>query len=240
MIPRSIDRVLSDWPGAIGTRYRAYRVWRWGDPYVRLVPLLADRLRLAVDVGAHQGDYTYFMRRHAASCVAFEANPRLAAELRRRFGRLGVDIRAEAVSDHEGVAELRIPRAQDGANLGRATIENGNRLAGDFVAIERVPVRTVRLDDAITRPVGLIKVDVEGHEMAVLRGARRILDHDRPNLILELEDRHTPGIVAAACEYLAGFGYRGAYLHEGKLTPLPADAAPPAGLWNYVFTPVRV
>lgn len=235
MIPRSIDRLLSAFPGAIGAHYCAYKAYRWGDPYLRLVSLLADRARLSVDIGAHEGDYTYFMRRHSAGCIAYECNPRLAQLLRRRFGR-SVDIRSDAVSDREGFAELRIPRSPAGENPGRATIEESNPLAGDFTGIERVRVRTVRLDDAITQAVGLIKVDVEGHEMAVLHGAERILERDRPNLILELEDRHTPGIVAAAFGYLARFGYQGTYLQGEKLVPAPADGAALAGLWNYVFT----
>lgn len=131
MISRKIDHILSNTPGEIGACYCAYKAWRWGDPYVRLVARLADRSRLAVDIGAHEGDYTYFMRRHAARCVAFEANPRLAEQLRRRFGA-SVDIHAVAISDHEGETELRIPHTKDSANLGRATIEESNQLAGDF------------------------------------------------------------------------------------------------------------
>ena len=77
MIPRSIDRILSAFPGAIGAHYCGYKAYRWGDPYLRLVSLLADRSRLSVDIGAHEGDYAYFMRRHSAGCIAYECNPRL-------------------------------------------------------------------------------------------------------------------------------------------------------------------
>src|SRR5260221_9656663 len=87
VIPRFFDRILSDAPGAVGAYYNAYKTYRWGDPYLRLIASLADRSRLAVDVGAHLGDYTFFMRRHAAGCVAFECNPALVSHLRRRFGK---------------------------------------------------------------------------------------------------------------------------------------------------------
>jgi len=233
MIPRVLDRMLLDAPGAVGAYYSAYKTYRWGDPYVRLIASLADPTRLAIDVGAHLGDYTFFMRRHSAGCIAFECNPELAKHLRRRFGQ-SVDIRPDAVSDTEGMAELRIPQSDAGTGLGRATIEARNQLSG-FSDFNLVTVHTVRLDDVIDRPVGLIKVDVEGHEMAVLRGATRILKLDRPNLILELEDRHAPGCVTAAFEFLSGFGYGGAYLQGGTLVQIQPSGPFGEGLWNYVF-----
>ena len=231
MIPQFLDRVLSDAPGAIGAYYSAYKAYRWGDPYVRLIASLADRSRLAIDVGAHVGEYTFFMRRHAAGCIAFECNPVLVNHLTRRFGH-SVDIRSDAVSDRDGTTVLRIPQSERGTGLGRATIEASNPLSGKFSGINLLTVHTVRLDDAIDRPVGLIKIDVEGHELAVLRGATRILAQDRPNLLLELEERHSPGCVPAAFDFLRGFGYHGSCLKDGRLVPARPDSQ---GMWNCVF-----
>ncbi len=236
MIPSSIDRVLADAPGAIGAYYNAYKTYRWGDPYLRLIASLADRSRLAVDIGAHLGDYTFFMRRHADACVAFECNPALVAHLRRRFGQ-SVDIRPDAVSDKAGAAVLRIPRSDNHLGLGRATIEANNAL-NEFSGFDVVNVSTVRLDDVIRQPVGLIKIDVEGHEMAVLRGATRILQKDHPNLVMEIEERHAPGCVEAAFAFLGELGYRGFFLRDGKLVPVLPEHRNGNGLWNYVFQPV--
>ncbi len=231
MLPRRIDRILSAVPGSLGACYNAYKAYRWGDPYLRLIKTLSDPSRLAVDVGAHLGDYTFFMRRYSAGCVAFECNPALVSHLGRRFGPT-VEIRPDAVSDHDGTAEFRIPQSEIG--LGRATIEPRNALS-EFSRINSVIVRTVRLDDVIDRAVGLIKVDVEGHEMAVLQGARRILKQDRPNLVLEIEERHVPGCVAATFDFLGDLGYRGAYLRDGRLVPAQPSELLGQGLWNYVF-----
>ncbi|MDE2200307.1 MAG: FkbM family methyltransferase [Rhodospirillales bacterium] len=233
MIPRFMDRLLSDASGPVGTWYGAYKAYRWGDPYIRLVASLADRARLAIDVGAHLGDYTFFMRRHAAGCVAFECNPALVAHLRRRFAG-SIDLRADAVSSQAGTATLRIPREVD-TGLGRATIESANPLDRDFSGFDLVTVRTVTLDEAVNRPVGLIKIDVEGHEMAVLHGAARILRDDKPNLIVELEDRHAPGCTAAAFEFLGQLGYRAACLQNGALAGIEPGRPLREGLWNFVF-----
>ena len=231
MIPHFIDQMLETAPGAVGAYYNAYKTYRWGDPYIRLIAHLADPGRLAIDVGAHAGDYTFFMRRHALDCIAFECNSALVGQLRRRFGR-SVDIRSDAVSDQDGTTMLRIPRSH--GDLVRATIEVNNPLAG-LSDVDLISVPTVKLDTVIDRPVGLLKVDVEGHELAVLRGALRILKADKPNLVLELEERHAPGCVAATFEFLSEIGYQGSYLRDGALvSAVAADGLAP-GLSNFVF-----
>ncbi len=211
MIPRFVDAWLDRDRGALGSHYAAYKDWRWGDPHVRIVDLLCDRSKLSVDVGAHLGDYTYFMRRASKACLAFEPNPALAAHLRRRFPSR-VTVREAAVSDRPGRAVLRIPR--DG--LGLATIEPANAVAGD----EEVEVEIVTLDEAVTEDVGFLKVDVEGHEMSVFHGAERLLQRSRPNIIVELEERHRPGILGNAFAYLAALGYRGWFLCAGNVLPI--------------------
>jgi hypothetical protein len=71
--------------------------------------------------------------------------------------------------------------------------------------------------------------------MAVLRGAERILRQDRPNLILELEERHVRGCVAATFDFLEGLGYRGFVLEQDELVAVQPARLASAGLWNYVF-----
>ncbi|WP_144186468.1 FkbM family methyltransferase [Elioraea rosea] len=211
MIPRFVDAWLDRDQGALGSHYAAFKEWRWGDPHVRIIDLLCDRSKLSVDVGAHLGDYTYFMRRVSRACLAFEPNPALAAHLRRRFPTR-VTVREASVSDRPGRAVLRIPR--DG--LGLATIEPANAVSGD----EEVDVEIVTLDEAVTEDVAFLKVDVEGHEMSVFHGAEGVLKRCRPNIIVELENRHRPGIVDEAFAYFAALGYRGWFLHRGTVLPI--------------------
>ena len=47
-----------------------------------------------------------------------------------------------------------------------------------------------RLDDLALGDVGFVKIDVEGHELAVLRGAAETLQRNRPPLLVEAEERH--------------------------------------------------
>ena len=237
MIPRIVSDFLSQRRGPVGAWYNAYCEYRWGDPCLRLISSLADRKRLAIDVGANVGTYSFFMRRYACRCIAYECNPNLVEMLRYRFGN-SIDIRAKAVSDKSGDIELRIPKSNVGHGVGRATIEPKNSLAGNFDGVDEITVRRVTLDDEINEPVGLIKIDVEGHEIAVLRGAQSIIDRDRPTLIIELEDRHNPGCVDSAFSFFAEHNYRIAYLRNRRLTDIDTHSKNVRNdTVNYIFIP---
>lgn len=197
-------------------RFLARRVGYF-DPELRLLRYLCDRNSSAVDVGASNGGYAVHMLQHASRCIAFEARPRAAAALARTLrARPGSRLRVEAValSDHAGEARLRVLTA----DTGRSTIEDANPVEqAGAVEVLAVPMR--RLDDYAgdIGPVGCIKIDVEGHEEAVLRGAAGILLRDRPALIIEVEERHKSGSVAAVNRFLGKLGYRGFFYRGGRL-----------------------
>jgi FkbM family methyltransferase len=122
---------------------------------------LADGL--AVDVGAHVGYFTGLLATRAQRVVAFEPNPdlhRLIEENAGRWAGAKVTVDRRAVSNVTGVATLHVPRGA--GNDGLATLEAGS---GDDEQVE-----TVRLDDAIDGEISVLKIDVEGHELAVLEG----------------------------------------------------------------------
>src|ERR671912_1644431 len=58
---------------------------RYGEVELHLLEFLCHRDKDAIDVGANDGSYVHFMRRHARRVIAFEPMPHLAAELRRKF-----------------------------------------------------------------------------------------------------------------------------------------------------------
>jgi FkbM family methyltransferase len=156
---------------------------------------------LAIDVGANVGYFTALLSRRASRVVAFEPNPRLTATLRANKARLPgsdrVELREEAVSDREGTASLFMP--EDFCNsLVLASLE----VTG---AEHIVEVTTVTLDGVLGHAsVGVLKIDVEGHEVRVLRGAHEMLKQGRVRDVI-FED-HQP-LPSPASDMLVDAGY---------------------------------
>lgn len=144
------------------------------------------------DVGANCGVFA-FSCPSGSQIVCFEADPFLAGLLRRsaRENRdLTVEVREEAVSDSNGKATFVIAahgRATNHlSNVPGSTMSGGER--------QRITVQVLTLDSflAATRAPTFIKIDVEGAEREVLRGARRVLESCKPIIYLEANSETLP------------------------------------------------
>jgi FkbM family methyltransferase len=161
-------------PGeAIGRVIAAGKIY---DPVVsEALYRLIDPGDTAADVGANIGYVTSIM---AARCgrngrvLAFEPQSQAFTDLVRNvelWGRSGaaqVEAQKLALSDSDGVAELSVDPEE--TNLGLATLESDNGVTTETVTV-------ARLDDLGIASFGVIKIDVEGHELAVLSGAQGLL-----------------------------------------------------------------
>jgi hypothetical protein len=79
-------------------------------------------------------------------------------------------------------------------------------------------VPRVTLDSLGLTGVTFVKLDIEGHELHALRGARETIRRDRPTLLLELEERHHP--VQPVIDLLADWQYEGRILDGDAWVPL--------------------
>ena len=204
---RIFRRIL---PSGMRLHWIALRNWMRGEPEIRIVKELCDTRRTSVDVGACLGTYAYFMRPHSRSVVAIDPHPVAAAWLRKAFGNR-IQVLQVAASDVSARLVLRVPL--DPAMTGMATVESGNPVLHSTVS--SVTVSAEPLDVLSIGAVGLIKIDVEGHETAVLRGAATLIERDHPAFIIEAEERHRPGAVQEVIGWLANRGYDGWYLRRG-------------------------
>jgi FkbM family methyltransferase len=204
---------------------------------------LADPDELALDVGANIGLMTSALA-HAVGTtgrvISFEPNPALVPRLEHnvslwaeRLNWRQVTVEATALSDAPGEAVLTIP--DDFAkNQGLATLEKG--IAGNGVT---VPVRP--LDEMLPADsfVGVMKLDVEGHEPSVLAGAAGLLSEGRIRDIVFEEHNKYPSVVTRLLE---SHGYQVFGLVKGMLAPrlTPASKMKTAliagGTPNYLAT----
>ena len=142
--------------------------------------------RVVFDVGANYGLHALRFLVHGARVLAFEPNP----ECHRRFrawcaaNRVACELEAVAVGERAGTAELAIPEGR--TFLGSINPDVRGRWRD--ATVRTLTVTQVALDDVVKQQ-GLvpdfIKIDTEGSELAVLRGAVDLLRTAQPMLMFE-------------------------------------------------------
>lgn len=188
---------------------------------MELLPLLCDPKKLSLDIGAKVGMYTYRLLKHSKEVWAFEPIAGLANLLVKVFPHR-VNVENVALSNEVGKALIRIPHTPNGIpKYGRSTIEKQNRLnVGNLSMIRSFEVQRKRLDEYHLTEVGFIKIDVEGHELAVLEGAQETLKRCQPILLVEANDHHRPGAVETLKHFLGKLGYEGYFFEENHLVDI--------------------
>ena len=124
-----------------------------------------------VDVGACCGAFSLAVLRliPQAHIIAFEPSDKAWPYLVHNLGGVA-DLYNMAASDKDGFSDL------SEARIGVQTLHGKGGKS----------VKTVRLDDVIAQKVHMMKIDVEGHEMEVLDGAKELISEHRPDIIIEL------------------------------------------------------
>jgi FkbM family methyltransferase len=210
----------------------------------RLVPKDA----VVLDIGAHAGQFTKLFARTAPAgrVYAFEPGSYARSILRtvvwlRRLGN--VEIVPLALGSAAGLARLQVPVKHSGSygfglsHLG-APADRWPVVAQELVALATLDAVVTAL--GLVR-VDLIKADIEGWEVALLRGAEHTLRRFRPRLLIELSAPHLARAgdrLEDAFALMKGFGYAAFELptsgefiavavpHDGDFWFIPAGAAP--------------
>ena len=160
---------------------------------------------VVVDIGAHAGYFTLVAARTAKEVYAFEPLPSNLSYLRRNVALnnlSNVQVIEAAVSDADGTAFF----------------EEGTTSSRGHLGDQGHPVRTLSLDSAVSQgklPVPTImKIDVEGAELSLLRGAERLLREHHPTLFLAT---HGPVLYRECMAFLERCGYRTRLLAHDEL-----------------------
>ncbi|MFZ5810664.1 MAG: FkbM family methyltransferase [Thermodesulfobacteriota bacterium] len=155
---------------------------RHGDPIARLAELCPIPDPVIVDGGANKGRITQrFLELFPACRVeAFEPLPELARKLEKRFAaEPRVTVHARALGPRPGTARLTV--------LSRRTLSSvlpptgiHDKYAGQTLReTARIEVPVVRMDMALPQGADIVKLDLQGYELAALCGARDILSRVR-------------------------------------------------------------
>jgi len=138
----------------------------------------------ALDIGANHGHYTFALASLYDHVLAFEPNP-VITDMLSAWACPRVELRKEALSDAEGISTLFVPYSTGGRLLdGWASFNKDNLTSRS--GEEEIRVQTRTLDSLELTGVTFVKMDVEGHEVNVLRGARRFLETNKPTILMEI------------------------------------------------------
>lgn len=171
---------------------------------------LCTQFRTAVDVGGHVGLWSFnlahaFDRVHAFEPVADHRE----CFVRNTEGLANIDLHACALGDREGSVRIRT----EPTSSGDSRVDG----AGD------IPMHT--LDSFHLDHVDLIKIDCEGFELFVLRGAEELLARQKPVIVVEQKPGHAVKYGLGdreALPFLESMGYRLAREMAGDLIMVPA------------------
>ncbi|WP_431299525.1 FkbM family methyltransferase [Tabrizicola sp. BL-A-41-H6] len=164
-----------------------------------------DRSGQAIDVGANIGNHSLFFARHFPSVVSLEPHPRTF-----RLLACNADLVPNVVALNVGASDAKavVTVAQDLLNLGATSVRPSDRpigLGSKPVTLNLVPIDTIQ--EVTVQRVSFIKLDIEGHEEAALRGAEQTLRRDMPVVAMEvlpedIKEGSTPSI-----DLLRSLGY---------------------------------
>ena len=208
---------LSKWNGAV-------------DPELRdLGRYLPDnRRRIAIDIGANNGVTATVLSRLFKCVHAFEPNPAMIQQWK-NVAPANIVAWHSAVSDTAGVCTLNIPSV-DGQQLsGWASLKDPLLDVPYTIKSIQVPSCTIDDKEELGQPVDFIKIDVEGHELSVLKGAIKTITRDLPWMVIETAKNNRDDVISL----VGDIGYRVAKPQDLSLTSISDQNlvfVPPAGI----------
>lgn len=177
-----------------------------------------------IDIGVYRGVYSYEMAKYSKMVHAFEPNPIIFKDIELNLGKIikNINLYNFALSDKENKVLLKVPirnKNYDKSNyeeyfqMGRATIHEQN-VMGD---IETFEIKSKKLDNfTFSNRISFIKIDVEGHEMSVIKGAENTIKQYKPTLLVEIEEKHSKQKVLDSINYINSLGYE-SFFYDNEL-----------------------
>ncbi len=230
--PDGLKRVilLNDVPTTVDSANDRVEIHR--DPYVFCAHLREGMT--VMDVGANVGIYALRMSRaigQGGKVYAFEPVPSIFALLRENIAlnnATNIIPVPMALADRKGTARMSV--AGRGSSLFR-------HLSSQFVEVPLTTLDAFCEEEEIER-VDAIKIDVEGAELTVIRGADEVLRRDRPLLMVEIQ-RATLEAAGTSPEELfatiVGYGYAPFVIRHGKAVPVNGLVEPWRYYWRYYW-----
>ena len=171
--------------------------------------LVGENARCVIDVGANIGYYMLMFERFMSGhgrIMCFEPEPSNLVELQRNVER-------------NGLRNIEVFECAVGSRCGRVGLVRGINGRVDERGRGEIDVTLITLDSVVEGGVDLIKIDVEGYEGCVLRGARGIIERERPALFVEVH----PWLLAQGYSVRGIVEFLKTYYDELEMYEVPAN-----------------
>lgn len=214
------------------------------DPFeIKLMMEILQPGDVAVDVGSHKGAYIYWMQKAVTKegkVFSFEPQIELFRYLKKIieiFNYSQVEVYHNAVSDFQEIRKLYSPseRVSTGATLVENLFEENDAVS---------QIESITLDNFFSesgREIQLpnfIKIDVEGHELEVLKGASAVLQKARPVIQFEAEQKtYGKQDISLMFDFLENLNFKGFFFFNGKLCSIGIFNLEIHQNWNLAKTP---
>tara|TARA_B100000282_G_C31713471_1_gene482321 strand:- start:11 stop:766 length:756 start_codon:yes stop_codon:yes gene_type:complete len=179
----------------------------------------------SIDVGVYRGVYSYEMSKYSEKVHSFEPNPIIFKYINKNLKKFikNIHLYNFALSNQNKTINLKIPIRNSNSNkeifeeyyeMGKATIHNEN----NFENYENFEIQTKKIDELnFDNKISFIKIDVEGHELEVIEGAKNTIKRDKPILLVEIEKQYTKKEVAESINFINSLGYKSYFFNKKDL-----------------------
>ena len=190
-----------------------------------IIDKFENKNKSAIDVGVYRGVYSYEMSKYSKIVHSFEPNPVIFKHINDNLKKISKNIILYnyALSDKNGTLELKIPirnkkygkdNFEEYYLMGRATVHEKNK----FQDYESFKINSKKIDDInFKNKISFIKIDVEGHEIEVIDGAKLTIKRNKPTLLVEIEEQHSKKKVDESINYINKLGYKSFYYEKDSL-----------------------
>lgn len=165
------------------------------EPDLLIVKEFVNESDLVIDIGANIGVYTKYLSNFVGTkgkVLSIEPIPLTYSFLLNNIEKLNlmnIETHNVGIADKEFISKMYIPTGDSGENYFRAKWLDTNDKIKDM-NLSGIEVKFVSLDKlvgSLNRAISFIKIDVEGFEMSVLKGAKKTLEKDKPSLLVEID-----------------------------------------------------
>jgi len=180
------------------------------EPELLLVGDYISKGDIVFDIGANAGEYTFKFEQCVGSknVYSFEPIPKLYKNLKKIFRKVNIELLA--FSNKSGLSQFKIPVINDVVYDTRGKLDIEITEPGE-TNYELIDVQCKTIDEYVAEKsipkIALIKIDVEGHEFNVVKGAIKTLREYKPIILIEIEQRHHDMPISTIFNFIKELGY---------------------------------